>query len=77
MEYKIPTKVAPETMLVKTKPKVTNRRSIRGKLSEPCKAVVGIHSPMEAIGATMARTKLRRRPKPNKKLIRLTATADN
>ena len=71
------TKIAPETMLVEAKLKVPNRRSIRGQLSKSCKAVVGIHSPMEAIGATMARTKLSRRPKPNKKLIRLTATADN
>ena len=77
MEYKIPTKIAPETMPVETKPKVANRRSIRGKLSKSCKAVVGIHSPTGAIGATMVRIKLSRRPKPDKKLIRLTASANN
>ena len=75
VEYKIPTKIAPEKMLVETKLKVTNRRSIRGKLLKSCKAVVGIHSPMGGIGATMARTKLSRRPKPDKKLILLTAFA--
>ena len=77
VEYKIPRKIAPETMLAETKPKVANRRSIRGKLSKSCKAVVGIHSPTGAIGATMVRIKLSRRPKPDKKLIRLTAIVNS
>ena len=78
MEYKISTKILPEKMLVETKPRVAYRQSIRGQSSiKSCKAVVGIHNPMEAIGATMATTRLSRRPKPDKKLIHLTATAND
>ena len=77
VEYKIATKTAPEAILVEIKPKVENRRSKWGHLVKACRAVVGIHSPTRAIGATMAGTKLRRRPKTDKKLIRLTATANN
>ena len=76
VEYKIPTKIKPEKILIEIKPQVRNRRSIRGKSVKSCRAVVGNHNPMGAIGATIVRAKLSRRTKPDKKLILLTGAAN-
>jgi hypothetical protein len=75
VEPKIPTKIAPEEMLIKINMKVNKTRLVGERSRKSPRAVVGIHSPTGTIDITMARTELSRRPKADKGLILLTATA--